>query len=80
MGWWWVAGGSWYFYPAPVYPFPNPYEPPVVQLPHAALPPPTAYWYYCEATKSYYPYVASCPLGWQRVPATPPGTAGAPGP
>ena len=32
FGWWWVAGGIWYFYPAPVYPYPNPYEPPVAQL------------------------------------------------
>lgn len=71
LGWWWVAGGLWYFYPAPVYPYPNPYEPPVVQLPQATLPPPTSYWYYCEASRTYYPYVASCPAGWQRVPASP---------
>ena len=60
MGWWWVAGGLWYLYPAPVYPYPNPYEPPVAPLPEAALPPPTAYWYYCDASQSYYPYVATC--------------------
>jgi len=29
LGWWWDVGGVWYYYPAPVYPYPNPYEPPV---------------------------------------------------
>ena len=29
-GWWWVAAGAWYFYPSPVYPYPDPYTPPVV--------------------------------------------------
>ncbi len=29
-------------------------------------------WYYCESPKGYYPYVQSCPSGWQKVPATPP--------
>jgi hypothetical protein len=34
-GWWWVIGGSWYFYPAPVYPYPDPNALPAI----AALPP-----------------------------------------
>lgn len=83
VGWWWVIGGLWYFYPQPVYPYPDPYRPPVVveqaapppvvvQAP-AASAPPTQFWYYCEPTKGYYPYVASCPSGWKMVPATPPG-------
>lgn len=25
MGWWWIAGDGWYFYSAPVYPYPDPY-------------------------------------------------------
>ena len=29
-------------------------------------------WYYCDSPKGYYPYVHSCPSGWQKVPATPP--------
>ncbi|MEQ1525234.1 MAG: hypothetical protein ABL902_00700 [Gallionella sp.] len=29
-------------------------------------------WYFCPATNTYYPYVNSCPGGWQTVPATPP--------
>ena len=31
-GWWWVAAGIWYFYPAPVYPYPDPYIPPVTVI------------------------------------------------
>ena len=32
MGWWWVVGGVWYFYPSPVYPYPSPWEPPPVVI------------------------------------------------
>jgi len=33
IGWWWIAGGAWYYYPAPVYPYPNPYQPPLLPAP-----------------------------------------------
>ena len=37
LGWWWIVGPAWYWYPAPVYPYPNPYTPPVVvQVPSVA--------------------------------------------
>lgn len=75
LGWWWVVAGTWYFYPRPVYPYPDPYTPPVVVpapgQPNVA-PAPVEYWYYCDASGTYYPYVATCPAGWRRVPATPP--------
>lgn len=78
-GWWWVVGGLWYFYPRPVYPYPDPYTPPVVVIERQASPPepapaqvPTQVWYYCDAARAYYPYVATCPSGWRTVPATPP--------
>jgi hypothetical protein len=76
LGWWWVAGGLWYFYPYPVYPYPDPYVPPLVVAPPAqsgVLPPaPTpTNWYYCESAHGYYPYVMSCPEGWRMVPANP---------
>ena len=29
------------------------------------------YWYYCNATHTYYPYVKECPAGWQKVPPQP---------
>ena len=74
LGWWWVVAGIWYFYPAPVYPYPDPYVPPAVLSPPppAVAPQATPYWYYCESARAYYPYVASCPGTWQKVPAIPP--------
>lgn len=66
-GWWWVVGGAWYFYPAPVYPYPDPYVPGFVEAP----PDDTDYWYYCPYWGQYYPYVATCPGGWQAVAAEP---------
>ncbi|MDA8363235.1 MAG: hypothetical protein M0Z84_05295 [Gammaproteobacteria bacterium] len=74
-GWWWVVAGLWYFYPRPIYPYPDPYTPPYVPavpvLPAPSAPPEVQYWYYCNGAKGYYPYVQSCPGGWRRVPATP---------
>lgn len=32
------------------------------------------YWYYCEQSDSYYPYVKECPAGWKQVTPTPPAT------
>lgn len=29
-------------------------------------------WYYCDATKTYYPYAKECRSGWRPVPAQPP--------
>lgn len=78
-GWWWIVGGIWYFYTDPVYPYPDPYRPPVVVVqPQPSAPPPAAapatqVWYYCPSAKGYYPYVSVCPGGWKAVPATPPG-------
>lgn len=63
LGWWWVVGPSWYYYPAPVYPYP-----PELLVP---LPAPVQYWYYCEALRGYYPNVSACPTLWKAIPATP---------
>jgi len=71
FGWWWVVGGAWYLYPQPVYPYPDAYVPPdypVVAAPTGPAPPLT--WYYCPTSKTYYPYVTSCTVDWQAVPAT----------
>jgi hypothetical protein len=70
-------GPAWY--PAPMY-----YPPAVV----VASPPPgpvqyversdqqqalpSGYWYYCETSRGYYPYVKECPSGWKAVSPTPP--------
>ncbi len=70
IGWWWVVGPSlWYYYPTVVYPYPDPYIPPVVADPN--MPPPPQYWYFCGSAKTYYPYVQTCPEGWKTVPVTP---------
>jgi hypothetical protein len=62
FGWWWTVGPDWYYYPRAVYPYPDPYTPP-----YAA--PGARAWYYCPPAQSYYPYVATCPVPWQPVPA-----------
>lgn len=72
-----------YYYP-PSYYYP-PYAPVVIErtppvyieqsTPTPVQPPqaaPTNYWYYCEASKGYYPYVNECPSGWQKVLPQPP--------
>jgi hypothetical protein len=75
-------GGPGYWYPPPYYYYPRYYYPPVMAVPTA---PPTYieqnsapeqsdsnYWYYCAASKTYYPYVKDCPSGWERVSPQPP--------
>ena len=71
-GWWWVVGPTWYFYPTPIYPWPNPYEPaPSMPVPVSVPPPPPVqFWYFCDASQRFYPYVATCPGGWRQMPAT----------
>lgn len=70
------------FSPAPFYGYPAYAYPPVVIAPAAppvyieqgtAAAPAQAQgdWYYCADSRAYYPYVAECPGGWQRVPAQP---------
>ncbi|MYM73911.1 hypothetical protein GTP81_08400 [Rugamonas sp. FT107W] len=71
-GWWWIVGLNWYWYPEPVYPFPDPYLPPPAVAIAPAVPgtmPP--YWYYCANPPGYYPYVPQCAGTWERVPAAP---------
>ncbi len=75
FAWWWSAGGGWYSYPAPIYPYPT-YVPPaiIVQQPPPVHigPPPTQFWYFCDNPQGYYPYVTACSGPWREVPATPP--------
>jgi hypothetical protein len=54
LGWWWIAGNGWYYYPAPVYPYPA----------YAASGP----YYYCDYPPGYYPNVAQCATPWRVVP------------
>ena len=77
-GWWWIVDGLWYFYPAPIYPYPDPYTPPTVVVETAPVAPTGAqpsYVYYCTNPAGYYPYVPQCTVTWQKVAsasATPP--------
>ncbi len=88
-GWWWVAGNYWYFYSAPVYPYPDPYKPSVVVIQSqvttevpAPAPAPADLapvqdgksWYYCANPDGYYPYVQGCSVAWKKVPAAPAGS------
>ena len=83
FGWWWIVAGVYYFYPRAIYPYPDPYTPPVVmvQPPAGGTAPgqPTqaagGTWYYCDAARGYYPYVAECPGGWRAVSAQAPAAS-----
>lgn len=73
--------GPWYYPPPFYYPPTQPIvierAPPVYieQVLSAPEPPETQtnYWYYCGATRAYYPYVNECPGGWQKVLPRSPG-------
>ena len=59
-----------YYYP-PSYYYDNPpayVEPGYVPLEQA----PASWWYYCQGSNTYYPYIKECPGGWQRVAPQPP--------
>lgn len=62
-----------YYHPPAVYV----QEQPTVYLEQQAPPPASAlqaepYWYYCQDSKTYYPYVQTCATPWQRVIPYPP--------
>lgn len=88
IGWWWIVGGvgalgAWYLYPAPIYPYPDPYadQPPVVVVqPPPAGAPQVQSWYHCDHPSGYYPYVQSCRDAWRPVPTTPSLAPTEPGP
>jgi hypothetical protein len=61
--------------PRTVYVQPNTvYVQPLPAYAPGVAPASAQYWYFCPAANAYYPYVPSCPSGWQAVPATPPAT------
>ena len=75
-----IGAPAFWYDPYPYYD----YYPPVVVVPSSpptyveqsqAQPAPSHadnWWYYCAASKTYYPYVKQCPGGWQRVAPQPP--------
>jgi hypothetical protein len=60
-GWGGVDDGGWYFYPSPIYPYPDPDVPPTAVASSAG------YRYYCASAGAYYPYVTQCTEAWQPV-------------
>lgn len=59
-----------YYYP-PYYPAPVVVQQPVYveqpQQQYAPAPQTQGAWYYCPASRAYYPYVKECSSGWQQV-------------
>ena len=70
-GYW---GPPWYYPPPPVY-YPAPVfvspPPPTQYVEREDQPHQQGYWYYCETSRGYYPYVKECPSGWRAVPPAP---------
>jgi hypothetical protein len=73
--------GFGYWGPGPYWASPWYYPPPTVVVAQPAAPthyverveqPQAGYWYYCESSRGYYPYVKECPGGWKAVPPAPP--------
>jgi len=56
---------------------PPPAAAPPMTHPSASYAPPPVRdaYYFCPASKGYYPYVASCAVAWRPVPTTPPGSS-----
>lgn len=75
--WWYPYYGYPYAYAYP-YPYGYPaYSSPVMveSSPQTYIQqetPAQQYWYYCQSSQGYYPYVTECPAGWQRVVPQPP--------
>jgi hypothetical protein len=73
----WGPWGPWGYYPYPYsYPVVVQQQPVtyIEQNPGAASSPAaeSGWWFYCDQSRGYYPYVRECPTGWQRVPPAPP--------
>lgn len=60
-GWWWVTDGVWYYYPAPVYPYPTYVPEPVAVV---APPPPAPVYAPPPAPVAAPPEVAPPPQSW----------------
>jgi hypothetical protein len=84
-GYWYWYPAPVYPYPSYVPPAPPPVvvmapgAPPPPAAPVVAPPPPpptptgqppAEFWYYCDESKAYYPYVNTCNSPWRQVPAT----------
>ena len=81
-----VVPQVWY----PNFPYPYPYPPyypgdvdtdnegPPADVQANRPPMPRAFWYYCDNSNSYYPYVKDCKGDWTALPISPPPPGAAP--
>jgi len=65
-GWWWNTGGGWFWYGAPVYPYPTVVSDYYYDEPQENQAGPS--WYYCYNPPGYYPQIPACRGPWQPVP------------
>jgi hypothetical protein len=65
----WYYPPPYYYYPAPTYVVPAQPTTYIEQGSSSAAD--QGWWYYCDTSRGYYPYVKECPSGWQRVPPAP---------
>jgi hypothetical protein len=75
LGWWWVVGGVWYYYPEPIYPFPT-----YVPIPDVAVnaPPPYPPAYAAPYPPAYAPpYQPPYPQAAAPLPPSGPPQAAA---
>jgi len=87
-GWWWGVGGAFYWYPAPIYPYPaeisstyyyDEDEDGGYGDDYQGAGPGEqggGMWYHCASPDGYYPYVKECKGGWESVPAQPDAQGG----
>lgn len=79
---WYYAPAPYYYSPYRYYSAPPvivlPPREPTVYIEHSPPAPavnnqlPAGYWYYCQPTQAYYPYVRECSVPWQPVAPQPP--------
>ena len=67
-GWWWVVDEVWFFYPAPIYPYPLYIGTLDYYDYYDWYGAPSYYWYYCTNPEGYYPYVQECRGTWHALP------------
>ena len=67
----WYYPPPYYYYPPPYYYYPAaPAQP--TEYVERIDPSEQGWWYYCEESRGYYPYVKECATAWKRVSPTPP--------
>jgi len=66
FGWWFIVDNFWFFYDAPIYPYPLYVS---YYYDDAYYGDRDYYWYWCDDPRGYYPYVQECYGPW--IPVSP---------